>query len=50
VLTGKGDLGQFIQDNKIRYVVWTADLQTPPPPALGAPAYDTATFKIWKVY
>jgi hypothetical protein len=50
VLTGKGDLGQFIQDNKIRYVVWTADLQTPPPPALGAPAYDTPTFKIWKVY
>ncbi|HEY8863958.1 MAG TPA: hypothetical protein VIO37_07290 [Candidatus Dormibacteraeota bacterium] len=49
VLTGKGDLGQFIQDNKIRYVVWTADLQTPPPPALGPPAYDTLTFKIWKV-
>jgi hypothetical protein len=50
VLTGKGDLGQFIKDNQIRYVVWTADLQTPPPPALGPPAYDTPTFKIWKVY
>jgi len=50
VLTGKADLGQFIQENHIRYVVWTADLQTPPPPSLGPPAYDTPTFKIWKVY
>jgi hypothetical protein len=50
VLTGKADLGQFIQENHIRYVVWTADLQTPPPPSLGPPAYDTSTFKIWRVY
>ena len=39
-----------IQENQIRYVVWTADLQTPPPPALGPPAYDTSSFKIWRVY
>jgi hypothetical protein len=50
VLTGKRDLGQFIHENQIRYVVWTADLQTPPPPSLGSPAYDTPTFKIWRVY
>src|ERR1700687_4103484 len=50
VLTGKQDLGLFIQQNQIRYVVWTADLQTPPPPLLGAPAYDTPTFKIWRVF
>src|SRR5258708_7766470 len=50
VLTGKADLGQFIQENHIRYVVWTADLQTSPPSALGPPAYDTPTFKIWKLY
>ena len=50
VLTGKSDLGLFIQEHQIRYVVWTADLQTPPPPLLGAPAYDTPTFKIWRVF
>ncbi len=50
VLTGKSDLGQFIQENHIRYVVWTADLPTPPPATLGPPAYDTPTFKIWRVY
>lgn len=50
VLTGKADLQQFIQDNHIRYVVWTADLPTPPPASLGAPAYDTPNFKIWKLY
>lgn len=50
VLTGKADLQQFIQDNHIRYVVWTADLPTPPPASLGAPAYDTLKFKIWRVF
>ncbi|HXM71042.1 MAG TPA: hypothetical protein VN970_07895, partial [Thermoanaerobaculia bacterium] len=50
VLTGKSDLEQFISANHIRYVVWTSDLPTPPPQVLGAAAYDTATFKIWKVY
>jgi hypothetical protein len=50
VLTGKSDLQQFIQNNHIRYVVWTADLPTPPPATLGAPAYDTANFKIWRIY
>jgi hypothetical protein len=49
-LTGQTDIQQFIQDNHIRYVVWTADLPSPPPPALGAPAYDTPAFKIWKIY
>src|ERR1700694_4904873 len=50
VLTGKSDLGQFIQANHIRYVVWTADLPTPPPDSLGVAAYDTPNFKIWKIY
>ena len=50
VLTGKSDLEQFVTANRIRYVVWTADLPTPPPPALGAAAYDTPKFKIWKLY
>jgi len=50
VLTGQADLEQFIQANGIRYVVWTADLPTPPPAALGAPAYDTPDFKIWRIY
>ena len=50
VLTGRADLEQFIQQNRIRYVVWTSDLPTPPPAVLGAPAYDTPTFKVWKIY
>jgi hypothetical protein len=50
VLTGKSDIEGFIQTNQIRYVVWTVELQTPPPSVLGPPAYDTATFKIWKLY
>lgn len=50
VLTGKADIEAFIQTNHIRYVVWTADLQTPPPAALGVPAYDTPNFKIWRLY
>ncbi|MGA7912361.1 MAG: hypothetical protein WCC30_12550 [Candidatus Dormiibacterota bacterium] len=50
VLTGKADLQKFIEENHIRYVVWTADLATPPPASLGAPAYDTPNFKIWRLY
>jgi len=50
LLTGKSDLVRFDQENHIRYVIWTADLKTPPPPELGAPAYDTPNFKIWKLY
>ena len=50
VLTGKSDLEQFIRDNHIRYVVWTSDLKTPPPPVLGTAEYDTPDFKIWKLY
>lgn len=50
VLTGQSDLTQFIEANDIRYVIWTVDLQSPPPAALGAPAYDTPSFKIWKLY
>jgi hypothetical protein len=50
VLTGKQDIEQFIQANHIRYVVWTSDLPTPPPGALGPPAYDTTVFKVWKIY
>lgn len=50
VLTGKADITQFIGANHIRYVIWTADLPTPPPDALGAPAYDTPKFKIYRIY
>ena len=50
VLTGKADIQQFILDNHIRYVVWTSDLPSPPPAALGAPVFDTPNFKIWKLY
>jgi len=50
VLTGKSDIVAFDQQNHIRYVIWTSDLKTPPPTALGPPAYDTPDFKIWKLY
>jgi hypothetical protein len=49
VLTGQSDIEQFILDNQIRYVVWTVDLQSPPPGALGTPDYDTPNFKIWRL-
>jgi hypothetical protein len=49
VLTGQADLQQFILDNQIRYVIWTVDLQTPPPPLLGQPDYDTPNFKVWRL-
>ena len=49
LLTGQSDIEQFIADNHIRYVIWTSDLQSPPPVALGPPAYDTPNFKIWKL-
>ena len=50
MLTGQADIEQFIQANDIRYVIWTADLQTPPPSVLGPPTYDSPNFKIWKVF
>ncbi len=50
VLTGQSDLEQFIATNHIRYVVWTSDLPTSPPAALGAADYDTPNFKIWRIY
>jgi hypothetical protein len=50
VLTGQSDLEQFIATNHIRYVVWTSDLPSPPPAALGAADYDTPNFKIWRIY
>ena len=49
-LTGKSDIEQFDANNGIRYVVWTVDLETPPPAVLGPPAYDTPNFKIWKLF
>jgi len=49
-LTGKSDIEQFDGNNGIRYVVWTVDLETPPPAVLGPPAYDTPNFKIWKLF
>ena len=48
VLTGKQDIEAFIAANQIRYVIWTSDLG--PPPNLGPPAYDTASFKIWSLF
>jgi hypothetical protein len=50
VLTGRSDIEQFVQSNQIRYVIWTSDLQSPPPSVLGPPAYDTENFKIWKLF
>ena len=50
VLTGQSDIEQFDASNEIRYVVWTPDLKSPPPQALGRPAYDTPDFKIWKLF
>src|SRR5438270_13194354 len=50
VLTGKQEIMQFDVANHIRYVIWTSDLPAPPPSELGAPAYDTPTFKVWRLY
>jgi hypothetical protein len=50
LLTGKADLQDFVHVNHIRYVIWTSDLPSPPPDSLGLPAYDTANFKIYRVY
>ena len=50
LLTGKADLVDFVNTDHIRYVIWTADLPSPPPDTLGVPAYDTPNFKIWKIY
>ncbi len=49
LLTGQADIVQFDEANRIRYVVWTADLPAPPPTALGPPAYDTPNFKIYRI-
>ena len=49
-LTGKSDIELFIHDNDIRYVVWTVELQTPPPAVLGPPLYDTPNFKVWRLF
>ena len=50
LLTGKADIVPFDSANQIRYVIWTADLPTPPPTVLGPPAYDSPNFKIFRVY
>jgi hypothetical protein len=50
LLTGKTDILQFDTANRIRYVIWTADLPAPPPTLLGPPAYDSPNFKIYRVY
>ena len=50
LLTGKSDLVDFVHVDHIRYVIWTADLRSPPPDALGPPAYDSPNFKIYRVY
>ena len=49
LLTGQSDIEQFILDNQIRYVIWTVELQSPPPAALGQPDYDTPNFKVWRL-
>ena len=50
LLTGRADLLDFVHVDHIRYVIWTSDLQSPPPTALGPPAYDTPNFKIYRLY
>src|SRR5256712_13200804 len=50
LLTGKGDLADFIHVDHIRYVIWTVDLQSTPPDSLGPPSYDSPNFKIYRVY
>jgi hypothetical protein len=50
LLTGKADLVDFIHVDHIRYVIWTSNLASPPPTSLGPPAYDTANFKIYRIY
>jgi len=50
VLTGNQNIEYFIHTNDIRYVIWTIDLGTPPPAALGPPSYDTPNFKIWRLF
>jgi hypothetical protein len=50
LLTGKNDIVQFDSANQIRYVIWTSDLPAPPPVSLGAPAYDTPNFKVYRIY
>jgi hypothetical protein len=50
LLTGKADIVEFDLSNRIRYVIWTADLPAPPPTVLGPPAYDSPNFKIYRVY
>ena len=50
LLTGRSDLEQFIREHHIRYVIWTAELESPPPAALGPPAYDSPNFKIWRLF
>jgi hypothetical protein len=50
LLTGNGDIVQFDTENHIRYVIWTSDLKSPPPTALGPAAYDTPNFKIFRIY
>ncbi|HSS92358.1 MAG TPA: hypothetical protein VLR46_00050 [Candidatus Dormibacteraeota bacterium] len=50
LLTGKSNLSDFVVTQHIRYVIWTADLPAAPPASLGPAAYDTANFKIYRVY
>ena len=50
LLTGKADIVAFDSATRIRYVIWTADLPTPPPTVLGPPAYDSPNFKIYRIY
>jgi hypothetical protein len=50
LLTGKADIVQFDSANRIRYVIWTADLPAGPPTMLGSPAYDSPNFKIYRIY
>jgi hypothetical protein len=50
LLTGKSDLADFVHTDHIRYVIWTADLPSPPPDTIGPAVYDTPNFKIWEIY
>ncbi|HLQ60705.1 MAG TPA: hypothetical protein VK131_02475 [Candidatus Acidoferrales bacterium] len=50
LLTGLEDVAAFASSNHVRYVVWSDEFGGSPPSGLGEPAYDTSTFKIYRLY
>src|SRR5260370_6738283 len=50
LLTGKADLVDLVHTDRLRYVIWTVDLRSPPPSSIGPPVYDTTNFKIYRIF